>query len=97
MSSLVALRAAPDRARVQAVLDGLIELLRRRDDEELEAAFREWVRRVLVPRQFRGSASEPPPRLEEVRAMLTDNLAEWPAKLVGVTLSSSISPVRPMV
>ena len=82
VSSLVALRAAPDRSRVQAVLDGLIELLRRQDDEELEAAFREWVRRVLVPRQFRGSASEPPPRLEEVRAMLTDNLAEWPAKLV---------------
>ena len=94
VSSLVALRAAPDRARVQAVLDGLIELLRRQDDEELEAAFREWVRRVLVPRQFRGSASEPPPRLEEVRAMLTDNLAEWPAKLVEQGIEQGIERGR---
>ena len=82
VSALVALRAAPDRARVQAVLDGLIELLPRQDDEELEAAFREWAERVLFPRRFRGSASDPPPRLEEMRTMLTDNLAEWPAKLV---------------
>ena len=94
VSSLVALRAAPDRSRVQAVLDGLIELLRRQDDEELEAAFREWVRRVLVPRQFRGSASEPPPRLEEVRAMLTDNLAEWPAKLVEQGIEQGIERGR---
>ena len=94
VSSLVSLRAAPDRSRVQAVLDGLIELLRRQDDDELEAAFREWVRRVLVPRQFRGSASEPPPRLEEVRAMLTDNLAEWPAKLVEQGIEQGIEQGR---
>ena len=82
VSALVALRAAPDRARMQAVLDGLIELLSKQDDDELTAAFGEWVRQVLVPRRLRGSASEPPPRLEEVRTMLSDNLAVWPAKLV---------------
>ena len=94
VSSLVALRAAPDRERVQAVLDGLIELLRGQDDEELEAAFREWVNQVLVPRHFRGSASDPPPRLEEVRTMLTDNLAEWPAKLVEQGIEQGIEQGR---
>ena len=82
VSALVALRAAPDQSRMQAVLDGLTELLSKQDDEELTAAFGEWLKQALVSQRLRGSDAEPPPSLEEVRKMMSDNLAMWPAKLV---------------
>ena len=82
VSALVALRAAPDRSRLQAVLDRLTELLSKQDDEELTAAFGEWLKQALVSQRLRGSDAEPPPSLEEVRKMMSDNLAMWPAKLV---------------
>ena len=65
-----------------ALLEPLIELLQKQDDEELTAAFTEWVTQVLLPRRFRGSVSGPLPRLEEVRAMLAETVHEWTAEWV---------------
>ena len=65
-----------------ALLGALIELLRKQDDEELMAAFSEWVTQVLLPRRFRSSVSGPLPRLEEVRAMLAETVQEWTAEWV---------------
>lgn len=64
LSALIALETNRDRSRVPVLLGALIDLLRRHDDEELTAAFTEWVEQVLVPRRFRGSVSGALPRLE---------------------------------
>ncbi len=64
------------------LLDALIDLLHKQDDEELTAAFNEWVVQVLLPRRFRGSVSGPLPRLEEVRTMLAETVQEWTAEWV---------------
>ena len=82
VSALIALETNPDRVRAAALLEPLIELLQKQDDEELTAAFTEWVRQVLLPRRFRGSVSGPLPRLEEVRAMLAETVQEWTAEWV---------------
>ena len=82
VSALIALETNRDRARVPALLGALIDLLRKHDDEELTAAFTEWVEQVLVPRRLRGSVSGPLPRLEEVRTMLAETVQEWTAEWV---------------
>ena len=82
VSALIALETNPDRVRAAALLEPLIELLQKQDDEELTAAFTEWVTQVLLPRRFRGSVSGPLPRLEEVRAMLAETVQEWTAEWV---------------
>ena len=66
-----------DRARLPALLDTLIGLLRAQDDEELTDAFSAWAEQVLLPRRMRGTASAPLPRLEEVRTMLAETVREW--------------------
>ena len=45
----------------------------------MTAAFTEWAAQVLLPRRFGGSVSGPLPRLDEVRAMLTETVQEWTA------------------
>ena len=82
VSALIALETNPDRVRAAALLQPLIERLQKQDDEELTAAFAEWVTQVLLPRRFRGSVSGPLPRLEEVRAMLAETVQEWTAEWV---------------
>ena len=82
VSALIALETNPDRVRAAALIEPLIELLQKQDDEELTAAFTEWVTQVLLPRRFRGSVSGPLPRLEEVRAMLAETVQEWTAEWV---------------
>ncbi len=82
VSALIALETNRDRARAPTLLGALIDLLRKQDDEELTAAFREWAAQVLLPRRFRGSVTGPLPRLEEVRAMLAETVQEWTAEWV---------------
>ncbi len=82
VSALIALETNRDRARAPALLEALIDLLRKQDDEELTAAFGEWAAQVLLPRRFRGSVTGPLPRLEEVRAMLAETVQEWTAEWV---------------
>ena len=82
VSALIALETNRDRVRAAALLEALIELLRKQDDDELTAAFTEWATQVLLPRRFRGSVSGPLPRLEEVRAMLAETVQEWTAEWV---------------
>ena len=77
VSALIALETNRDRARLPALLDTLIELLRAQDDEELTDAFTAWAEQVLLPRPLRGTASAPLPRLEEVRTMLAETVREW--------------------
>ena len=74
---MIALETNRDRARLPALLDTLIELLRAQDDEELTDAFTTWAEQVLLPRPLRGTASAPLPRLEEVRTMLAETVREW--------------------
>jgi predicted transposase/invertase (TIGR01784 family) len=82
VSALIALETTRDRLRAPELLDALIDLLHKQDDEELTAAFNEWVVQVLLPRRFRGSVSGPLPRLEEVRTMLAETVQEWTAEWV---------------
>ena len=82
VSALIALETNRDRARAPALLGVLIELLRKQDDEDLTAAFTEWVAHLLLPRRFGGSVTGPLPRLEEVRAMLAETVQEWTAEWV---------------
>ena len=82
VSALIALETTRDRLRAPELLDALIGLLHKQDDEELTAAFNEWVVQVLLPRRFRGSVSGPLPRLEEVRTMLAETVQEWTAEWV---------------
>ena len=82
VSALIALETNRDRARAPVLLEALIDLLRKQDDEELTAAFGEWAAQVLLPRRFRGSVTGPLPRLEEVRAMLAETVQEWTAEWV---------------
>ena len=82
VSALIALETTRDRARAPALLQALIDLLRKQDDEDLTAAFTEWVAQVLLPRRFGGSVSGPLPQLEEVRAMLAETVQEWTAEWV---------------
>ena len=82
MSALIALETNRDRQRASELLEALIDLLRKQDDEELTAAFNEWAAQVLLPRRFRGSVSGPPLRLEEVRTMLAETVQEWTAECV---------------
>ena len=82
VSTLIALETNRDQLRAPALLGVLIDLLRKQDDEELTAAFTEWVAQVLLPRRFRGSVSGPLPRLEEVRTMLAETVQEWTAEWV---------------
>ena len=74
VSALIALETNRDRARAPALLGALIDLLRKQDDEDLTAAFTEWVAQVLLPRRFGGSVTGPLPRLDEVRAMLAETV-----------------------
>ena len=82
VSALIALETNRDRARAPALLEALIDLLQKQDDEDLTAAFTEWVAQVLLPRRFGGSVTGPVPRLEEVRAMLAETVQEWTAEWV---------------
>ncbi|MCY4119416.1 MAG: Rpn family recombination-promoting nuclease/putative transposase [Acidobacteria bacterium] len=82
VSALIALESNRDPARAPGLLGALIDLLRKQDDEELTAAFSEWVAQVLLPRRFSGSVTGPLPRLEEVRAMLAETVQEWTAEWV---------------
>ena len=82
VSALIALETNRDRLRAPELLEALIDLLRKQDDEELTAAFTEWTAQVLLPRRFRGSVSGPLPRLEEVRTMLAETVQEWTAEWV---------------
>lgn len=82
VSALIALESNRDPARAPALLGALIDLLRKQDDEELTAAFSEWVAQVLLPRRFSRSVTGPLPRLEEVRAMLAETVQEWTAEWV---------------
>ena len=77
VSALIALETNRDRARLPALLDTLIDLLRAQDDEDLTDAFTAWAEQVLLPRPLRGTASVPLPRLEEVRTMLAETVREW--------------------
>lgn len=77
VSALIALETNRDRARLPALLDGLIALLREQGDAELTQAFQAWVGRVLLPRRFRGTSPESLPGLEEVRTMLAETVREW--------------------
>ena len=77
VSALIALETNRDRARLPALLDTLIGLLRAQDDEELTDAFSAWAEQVLLPRPLRGTSSAPLPRLEEVRTMLAETVREW--------------------
>ena len=77
VSALIALETNRDQARLPALLDTLIELLRSQDDEELTDAFTIWAGQVLLPRRLRGTASAPLPSLEEVRTMLAETVREW--------------------
>ena len=83
VSALIALETMPDWEQAPALLGRLTDLLDRQDDEDLRAAFREWVQ-VLLARRFRGSVSGPPPQLEieEVRTMLAEKVEEWTAEWV---------------
>ncbi len=81
-SALIALESNRDPARAPGLLGALIDLLRKQDDEELTAAFSEWVAQVLLPRRFSGSVTGPLPRLEEVWAMLAETVQEWTAEWV---------------
>ncbi len=82
VSALIALETTRDRLRALELLDALTDLLHKQDDEELTAAFNEWVVQVLLPRRFRGSVSGPLPRIEEVRTMLAETVQEWTAEWV---------------
>jgi len=82
VSALIALETTRDRLRALELLDALTDLLHKQDDEELTAAFNEWVVQVLLPRRLRGSASGPLPRIEEVRTMLAETVQEWTAEWV---------------
>ncbi len=77
VSALIALETNRDRARLPALLDPLIGLLRAQDDEELTDAFTAWAEQVLLPRPLYGTASAPLPSLEEVRTMLAETVREW--------------------
>ena len=83
VSALIALETNRDRARLPALLDTLIGLLRAQDDEELTDAFSAWAEQVLLPRplpgQLPGTASAPLPRLEEVRTMLAELCGSGPS------------------
>ena len=83
VSALIALETNRDTARLPALLDALIELLREQGDAELTQAFQAWVAQVLLPRRFGGTPSEPLPRLEEVRTMLAEQVREWTAEWVA--------------
>ena len=82
VSALITLETNRDRARVPALLGTLIGLLREQEDEELTEAFSSWAEQVLLPRRFRGKATEALPRLEEVRTMLAETVREWTAEWV---------------
>ena len=82
VSALIALETTRDRLRALELLDALTDLLHKQDDEELTAAFNEWVVQVLLPRRFRGSVSGPLPRIEEVLTMLAETVQEWTAEWV---------------
>ena len=83
MSTLIGLETDPDRARLPALLEALIGLLREHEDAALRQAFEAWIAQVLLPRRFRGVAPESLPRLEEVRTMLEENVREWTAEWVA--------------
>ena len=77
VSALIALETNRDRARLPALLEALIALLREQDDEELTNAFSAWARQVLLPRRVRAGVPASLPGLEEVRAMLSETVQEW--------------------
>ena len=54
VSALIALETTRYRLRAPELLDALIDLLHKQDDEELTAGFNEWEVQVLLPRRFRG-------------------------------------------
>ncbi len=83
VSALIALETNRDRARLPALLDALVELLREHDDAELTRAFEAWATQVLLPRRFRGTPPESLPRLKEVRTMLAEQVQEWTAQWVA--------------
>ena len=94
VSALIALETNRDRARLPALLDTLIGLLRAQDDEELTDAFSTWAEQVLLPRPLRGTASAPLPRLEEVRTMLAETVREWTEQWVEQGIERGIEQGR---
>ena len=59
-------------------LQGLIELLRGQDDEELNRVFAMWVTTVLrMPSRLRSVDQDPLARLKEAQTMLEETVQEW--------------------
>ena len=77
VSALIALETNRDRARATSVAGDVDRSAAEKDDEDLTAAFTEWVVQVLLPRRFGGSVTGPLPRIEEVRAMWAETVQEW--------------------
>ena len=94
VSALIALETNRDRARLPALLDTLIGLLRAQDDEELTDAFSTWAEQVLLPRPLRGTSSAPLPKLEEVRTMLAETVREWTEQWVEQGIEQGIEQGR---
>ena len=83
VSALIALETNRDGARLPALLETLLGLLREQGDAELVRAFLAWVGQVLRSRRFRGMDPESLPRLEEMRTMLEETVREWTAEWVA--------------
>ena len=78
VSSLIGLEKTRGRSAFGERLQGLIELLRGQDDEELREVFATWVTTVLrMPSRLRSVAQDPLARLEEAQTMLEETVQEW--------------------
>jgi len=78
VSSLVGLEKTRGRSAFGERLQGLIELLRGQDDEELRQVFATWVTTVLrMPSRLRSVAQDPLARLKEAQTMLEETVQEW--------------------
>ena len=78
VSSLIGLEKTRGRSGFGERLQGLIELLRGQDDEELNRVFATWVTTVLrMPSRLRSVAQDPLARLKEAQTMLEETVQEW--------------------
>ena len=78
VSSLIGLEKTRGRSAFGERLQGLIELLRGQDDEELREVFATWVTTVLrMPSRLRSVAQDPLARLKEAQTMLEETVQEW--------------------
>ena len=78
VSSLIGLEKTRGRSGFGERLQGLIELLRGQDDEELNRVFAMWVTTVLrMPSRLRSVDQDPLARLKEAQTMLEETVQEW--------------------